>query len=637
MYKNVFLVKSLATDASEVTKFDEYLKKNYDLNLQSVALETFLESKQFDEDALYLLYLNDNNLKKVISKMRYRDLDIAILPHSEATKAIKSYSLFTDFKKTIDGAMHKENLSYIDILRVNDTIVYSSVIFGDVYGINKKTLPDDSMQKRINRFFANLKKIQFNPYKLVTKEQNSIDTAATGILVYEHNFKESTNSVISEDKSLHDGQLNVLILAPKSIFSLLYLLIVLFFYKRFSLAKLPKSIGLIKSQQVTVTSNQQGIDFLIDGVGVSAKEVTLEVNEDAIKLHLPKDFSNSYSKDEAEKKELLQTQNLPKGEYKKLLIKNDLPLFKRASTDDFKDLFILLKSASTLSSIYIVLMICSTLLATVGLFLDSGPVIIGAMILAPLMAPIVSLSMGVVRDDDRLIKASFHTIFFGVVLAIFSAALFTLLMPVQLYTSQIGARLQPNILDMFVAVFSGIAAAYAYSKEEVAKSLAGVAIAVALVPPLAVTGIGLGWMDYDVIFGSFLLFITNLVGITIAASLTFVVLGFAPLFRAKKRMAYTVVMLFLICIPLAIAFYDIIWQNRMQSKVMVDTQLQLESTTVDYKVLAIDKSSDGVIDLEIEVSSSEILDKAQMLQIKSKLEDKLDSAINLQVRTKLIL
>jgi len=335
--------------------------------------------------------------------------------------------------------------------------------------------------------------------------------------------------------------------------------------------------------------------------------------------------------------ETVQTQDLPKGEYKKLLLKNVLPLFKKAEADDFKELFKLIRSASTLNSIYIVLMICSTLLATVGLFLDSGPVIIGAMILAPLMAPIVSLSMGVVRNDAKLINDSGKTIGVGVVLALLSAALFTLMMPIELHTSQIEARLQPNILDLFVAIFSGIAAAYAYSKEEVAKSLAGVAIAVALVPPLAVTGIGIGWMDYEVIMGSFLLFITNLVGITIAASVSFIILGFAPLVRAKKGIIYTAVTMIIVSIPLAMAFSEVMWQNIAQSKVSNQTSLQLSNQEVDYKVLGIEKDRSGGVKIEIEVTSQEILSKDNMVEIKKLLEEKLDEKIQLQIRTKIII
>ncbi|MGM0623061.1 MAG: DUF389 domain-containing protein [Campylobacterota bacterium] len=631
MYSKAYIVIDKNADDNEVAKIKAYIESTYKADVTKTTLDTFINLEEFDAEGLYLTYLSDENVKVFLNKVMYQDIEVAILANKECVKAIKSYGLPGNYKETVDNAFKAENLFTIDILSANDNIVYTSVIFGDVYGMNKEILPDDSLYKKIKRFFRNLKRVQFNPYKIETDGENVVDTVATGVMIYEHNLKDG---FISEDKSLHDGQLNALVLAPKSIFSYLYLVFILFFYKRFSLSRLPKSMGLIKSESLKITSNQQGIDYLVDGVGVSAKEVVLQVNKDALKLHLDKNV-NTEAIENSEDKESLQIQNLPKGEYKKLLLKNSLPLFKKADAEDFKELFTALNSAATLSSVYIVLMIVSTLLATVGLFLDSGPVIIGAMILAPLMAPIVSLSMGVVRNDGKMIGSSATTIATGVLLALFAGALITVLMPIELHTSQIEARLKPNILDLLVAIFSGVAAAYANSKEEVAKSLAGVAIAVALVPPLAITGIGIGWLDSEVILGSFLLFITNLVGITIAASLTFIVLGYAPLVRAKKGILYTAASLVIVSIPLGFAFSDIIWQNVTQNKLVQEQSVSLSKTDVDYKVLSISRSSDKSVFLEVEVISDAILQKEDLLELKTYFQKKLDAKIWMQTTVKI--
>jgi len=124
----------------------------------------------------------------------------------------------------------------------------------------------------------------------------------------------------------------------------------------------------------------------------------------------------------------------------------------------------------------------------------------------------------------------------------------------EIITPEIAARLSPSLLDLGVAVISGIAAAYAHARVDAAKSLAGVAIAVALVPPLSVAGIGIGWVDYHVAWGALLLFLTNLAGIVFAAALTFLALGYAPFTRAKKGLLIAFIGVALVSIPLVFSF-----------------------------------------------------------------------------------
>jgi uncharacterized membrane protein len=124
------------------------------------------------------------------------------------------------------------------------------------------------------------------------------------------------------------------------------------------------------------------------------------------------------------------------------------------------------------------------------------------------------------------------------------------------------ARLHPTLLDLGVAIISGIAAAYSKSFKEILQSLAGVAIAVALVPPLSVAGIGIGRWDFHFFSQAFLLFQTNLVGIVLAATLTFRLLGFSPMVRSKLNLSIVLFILTLTTIPLYLS-YDQIVQKRM--------------------------------------------------------------------------
>jgi uncharacterized hydrophobic protein (TIGR00271 family) len=211
-----------------------------------------------------------------------------------------------------------------------------------------------------------------------------------------------------------------------------------------------------------------------------------------------------------------------------------------------------------------VLLVLATLIATFGLFINSSSVIIGAMLLAPLMQPIVSLSMGVLRQDSALELNGAKTIFWGVFAVLLTASTIATFTPIERLTSEMLGRLSPTILDLFVAIISGVAAAYVKSNEKILSSLAGVAIAVALVPPIAVAGIGLGWGDWHMFIMAFLLFITNLVGIVLAAAFTFMVLGFSPLKIAKKGILIWFLIVALVAIPLYGAFKQMEEDTKIQ-------------------------------------------------------------------------
>ncbi|WP_235942639.1 DUF389 domain-containing protein, partial [Salinimicrobium oceani] len=273
------------------------------------------------------------------------------------------------------------------------------------------------------------------------------------------------------------------------------------------------------------------MEFSIDGFKHEAEEINLEIQKQAVIL---KQVSiHSHSTDDPNSKKTLKIEGLPKGETRKELIKRSLPILPRANAEQFEDLFKVLRVNSKISTPFMVMMVLSTLIATFGLFANSSPVIIGAMILAPIISPIVSFSMGMVRYDVTMLKKGFVTITAGTLVSLAFAATVSIIIPLKIMTFEIEARLSPTLLDMGIAVSSGIAAAYAHSKESIAKSLAGVAIAVALVPPLSVAGIGIGWWDWQVFSGAILLYATNLAGIILFAGLTFLLLGFAPFKRAK--------------------------------------------------------------------------------------------------------
>jgi uncharacterized hydrophobic protein (TIGR00271 family) len=173
-------------------------------------------------------------------------------------------------------------------------------------------------------------------------------------------------------------------------------------------------------------------------------------------------------------------------------------------------------------------LLLSVAIATVGLVLGSTAVVIGAMLIAPLMGPIVELGMGLVAGSPVLTLRSFGRMAGSVLAGITGAALLTVLLPFQEITTEISTRTSPTALDLLLAVFVAVAAAFTTARpgSETTSAAAGTAIGIALVPPVCVIGFGLGIRDVHVARGATLLFLTNLTAILFVSVLFFWTLGF---------------------------------------------------------------------------------------------------------------
>ena len=167
-------------------------------------------------------------------------------------------------------------------------------------------------------------------------------------------------------------------------------------------------------------------------------------------------------------------------------------------------------------------------IAILGLALGSTAVVIGAMLISPLMGPIVELGMGLVVGSPVLTVRSFIRTIGSVAAAVGGAGLLTLLLPFHEINPEIASRTFPTLLDLLIATFVALAAAFTTvrSSSETTSAAAGTAIGIALVPPLCVIGFGLGTRDWAVAGGASLLFTANLSAILLIAVLAFLVLGF---------------------------------------------------------------------------------------------------------------
>ncbi|MFT0787042.1 DUF389 domain-containing protein [Synechococcus sp. H55.10] len=202
-----------------------------------------------------------------------------------------------------------------------------------------------------------------------------------------------------------------------------------------------------------------------------------------------------------------------------------LPL---VSAEEYAELVLELMRESRLSLNYLMLVLGSCVIATLGLLANSPAVIIGAMIVAPLMLPIRGMAMGALDGNVVLFRTGILSLTVGTGIGLGVSFLLGRWVGLPNWGSEILARTQPNLLDLGVALAAGGIGAFARVRKEIADSLAGVAIAVALMPPVCVIGLGLARGDWEISLGAALLYSTNLLGIALACMLTFLVMGYAP-------------------------------------------------------------------------------------------------------------
>lgn len=184
---------------------------------------------------------------------------------------------------------------------------------------------------------------------------------------------------------------------------------------------------------------------------------------------------------------------------------------------------------------YYLLITLSLLMASFGLLINSAAIVIGSMLIAPLLSPILSLSLGIVISDGKLLSRSFSTILKSTFLGVGAAIIATLFFGLgeESLTAEILARTDPSLLYFLVALIAGFAVAYTMVRPELNVTLPGIAVAVALIPPLAVIGIGIAKLDWFVVSNSLVLFLLNVVGIIFASMFVFSLMDL----HGKKKVA----------------------------------------------------------------------------------------------------
>jgi uncharacterized hydrophobic protein (TIGR00271 family) len=184
---------------------------------------------------------------------------------------------------------------------------------------------------------------------------------------------------------------------------------------------------------------------------------------------------------------------------------------------------------------FYIMVAVSTLIAAFGLVSNSTAVVIGAMLVAPLMTPIFGIALALVRGETGLLGHALRAEIMGVLAALAMSYILGSLLGTFEPTGEMLARTRPNLFDLLVAVLAGFAGAYALIDEKISPALPGVAIATAIVPPLANSGLCLALGEVEGGLGSFLLFFANFLSILLVASATFILSGMAKHYGAKTE------------------------------------------------------------------------------------------------------
>lgn len=283
---------------------------------------------------------------------------------------------------------------------------------------------------------------------------------------------------------------------------------------------------------------------------------------------------------------------------------------------------------SVFSLNFLILSVASCAIATLGLLENSVAVIIGAMIIAPLMGPIQAFAFAALDGDTVLVRSSLVTAVAGAIIAIAASALLGTLFALPSYGSEVVARTRPNILDLLIAICAGAVAGFAKIRPAVANTIAGTAIAVALMPPLCVVGLTLAHRDWSSALGAALLFGTNFLGIALACMLVYVA---ARQLRRHNRSAlvFTAAITAALIFPLGASSLEILRDARIESEI----RSQLTTNTVTFRqVRLVDTRFDWYarpVTAQLTVSAANPISPSQVRDLEAFIERKTGHQIRL--------
>jgi uncharacterized hydrophobic protein (TIGR00271 family) len=324
-------------------------------------------------------------------------------------------------------------------------------------------------------------------------------------------------------------------------------------------------------------------------------------------------------------------------------------IIKPLHNDRKEEILTRLRKESSPRVQYFILIMLSAIIATMGLITNSAAVIIGAMLVAPLMSPILGLSLFSAAGEHRLVKSAVWSILQGTSLAIVLSFIFSFLayhspfVILEQVPAEVLARVSPSPFDLIIALAGGTAAAYAMAQPDLSEALPGVAISTALMPPLCTIGVGLSIWDPRIILGALLLFLTNLFAISLAGTLVFITLGFRPARMEKKwhgipkNVLIATTLVFAITIPLILVtlqFVRSVYFTQEIQRAVAQEIKQIEGADlIDVEIYAKESllSPDTVIQLDIHIQSNKNPSYEQVVNLQAKVAEAIHRTVSLEL------
>jgi uncharacterized hydrophobic protein (TIGR00271 family) len=293
-------------------------------------------------------------------------------------------------------------------------------------------------------------------------------------------------------------------------------------------------------------------------------------------------------------------------------------------------------------AVYFAMLIFACLIALMGLLLNSPAVIIGAMLISPLMGPILACGLALTTAEWSLGKKSVRNLVLSVGEVVLIATIATHLSPLREATPEILARTNPNLMDLLIAFFSGLAGTVALASRRTAFTiLPGVAIATAVMPPLATVGYGIGTRQWAIASGAFTLFFTNFTAIVLSASLVFLLIGVRPQIERlgqehhlliRWRIAIAAAVLLVTSIPLMRTLMHAAEQANIRGQVQ-DTMKRSMQSQPDRKLDSVSvELLKGTVAVSASVQTAQYMEPKEIEQLHAALEQRIGKPVNLQIQ-----
>lgn len=261
------------------------------------------------------------------------------------------------------------------------------------------------------------------------------------------------------------------------------------------------------------------------------------------------------------------------------------------------------------------ILICSIFIASIGLNLNSTAVIIGAMLISPLMGPILAIGLSVGTNDWETLKRALKNFGVMVVVALITSTIYFFITPLHEAQPELLARTKPTFLDALIAIFGGLAGIIGVSRRNRGNVIPGVAIATALMPPLCTAGYGLANGELSFFFGAFYLFTLNSIFIAgstflIVRYLQFPLVSFVNADTEKRVKRYMIAFVIIVLLPSAWIFYGLVKETIFMGKAekFIAENIQMQGTEIISKKIAY---TDTVSRIDIFIMGEPITEQVQ--------------------------